>query len=86
MPIPDQCGDSVAMDFISPLPEDNGINCILTMTDRLNSDIQIIATWTDITALDLAGIFFDCWYCENGLPLEIVSDHDKLLLEGCVIQ
>ena len=33
LPIPDQCGDSVTMDFIGPLPEDNGYNCILTMTD-----------------------------------------------------
>jgi hypothetical protein len=25
-------------------------------------------------------IFFDEWYCENGLPLEIISDRDKLFL------
>ena len=80
LPIPDQCGDSVTMDFIGPLPEDNGFNCILTMTDRLNADIQIVPTRTDITAPELAAIFFDCWYCENGLPLEIVSDCDKLFM------
>lgn len=68
------------MDFIGPLPEDNGFNCILTMTDRLNADIQIIATRTDITAPDLATVFFDRWYCENGLPLEIISDRDKLFM------
>jgi hypothetical protein len=68
------------MDFMGPLPEDNGFNCILTMTDRLNADIQIIATQTDITAPDLATVFFDCWYCENGLPLEIISDCDKLFM------
>jgi len=34
----------------------------------------------DITAPDLTVIFFNCWYCENGLPLEIVSDHDKLFM------
>ena len=48
------------------------------MTDRLNTDIQIIATWTDITVPDLVAVFFNHWYCENGLPLEIISDHDKL--------
>jgi hypothetical protein len=49
LPIPDQRGDSVAMDFIGPLPEDNGYNCILTMTDRLNADIQIVPTrWTSL--------------------------------------
>jgi len=80
LPIPDQHGDSVAMDFIRPLPEDNGFNCILTMTNRLNADIQIVLTRTDITVMDLTAIFFDQWYCENGLPLEIISDHDKLFM------
>ena len=80
LPIPDQQGDFVTMNFIGPLPEDNGFNCILTMTDRLNANIQIIATWTDITVPDLAAVFFDRWYCENGLLLEIISDHDKLFM------
>ena len=34
----------------------------------------------DISAEDLAAIFFNEWYCENGLPLDIVSDHNKLFL------
>jgi len=78
LPIPDGRGDSVAMDFIGPLPEENGFDCILTMTDRLNSDIQIIPCTTKTTAEQLAVLFFDKWYCENGLPLEIISDRDKL--------
>ncbi|EDR02067.1 reverse transcriptase-RNase H-integrase [Laccaria bicolor S238N-H82] len=80
LPIPDQRGDSVAIDFIGPLPEDEGKNCIITFTDRLGSDIRIIATRTDITAEDLATLFFDEWYCENGLPADIVSDRDKLFV------
>lgn len=32
-PVPDQWGDLVAMDFIGPLPEDKGFNCIVTFTD-----------------------------------------------------
>lgn len=75
LPIPDNRGNSVAIDFIGPLPEDGGFNCIVTMTDRLGgSDIRIRATRTDISAEDFAVIFFDEWYCENGLPLEIISD------------
>jgi hypothetical protein len=54
----------------------------LTFTDHLNSDIRIVPTCTDITAEDLAIVFFDKWYCENGLPLEIISDHDKLFLSN----
>jgi hypothetical protein len=80
LPIPEQRGDSVAIDFIGPLPLDNGYDAIITFTDRLNSDIQIIPTTINLSAIQLADLFFDKWYCENGLPLEIISDRDKLFL------
>lgn len=67
---------------MGPLPEDEGKNCILSMTDRLHSDIWIVTTQTDITANGLACLFFDHWYCENGLLLNIVSDRDKLFLSA----
>jgi hypothetical protein len=50
------------------------------MTDRLGADICIIPTHCNITAEDLAVLFFNHWYCENGLPLNIVSDRDKLFI------
>jgi hypothetical protein len=80
LPIPDEWGDSVAINFIGPLPLDEHYNCILSMTDRLGSDIQIIPTCIDITAEDLTLLFFNHWYCENGLPKDIISDHDKLFV------
>jgi hypothetical protein len=52
----------------------------VTFTDRLGSDIQIAPTQTDISAPEFALLFFDKWYCENGLPLEIISDRDKLFV------
>ena len=78
--VPDSRCDSVAIDFIGPLPLDNGFDTIITFTDRLGSDIQIIPTISTLTAEQLAEIFFDRWYCENGLPLDIVSDRDKLFM------
>jgi hypothetical protein len=80
LPVPDAVGESVAVDFIGPLPNDNGFDCILTMTDRLNADIRIIPTRTTITAEEFAALFFEHWYCENGLPADIVSDRDKLFV------
>jgi len=68
------------MDFVGPLPEDDGFNCILTITDRLGSDIRIIPTHKDISAEGLASSFFKHWYCENGLLLDIISDRDKLFV------
>jgi len=66
--------------IFGPLLEDEGFNCILTITDHLGSDIQIIPTRTDISAEGLASIFFKHWYCKNGLPLDIISDRDKLFV------
>jgi hypothetical protein len=80
LPVPDERGDSVAIDFIGPLPEENGFDCLITMTDRLNSDVQLVPCTTRTTAEQLAVLFFDKWYCENGLPLEIISDRDKLFM------
>ena len=71
----------MAIDFIGPLPEDKGYNAIVTMTDRLGSaDVRIEPCRMDMTAEEFAQLFFDKWYCENGLPLEIVSDRDRLFL------
>jgi hypothetical protein len=80
LPVPDGRGTSVAMDFVGPLKPDNGFDCILTITDRLGADICIIPTRIDINAEDLAVLFFDHLFCENGLPTEIVSDRDKLFV------
>jgi hypothetical protein len=78
--VPDSRFTSVAIDFIGPLPEDNGYNCIATFTDRLGFDFQLTPTRTNITPENFALLFFDTWYCENGLPLEIISDRDKLFV------
>jgi len=80
LPIPDQQGDSVTINFIGPLLEDEGKNCIITFMDRLGSNIQLVPTQTDITAEDLAYLVFNKWYCKNRLLADIVSDRDKLFM------
>ncbi len=84
LPIPDNCGDSVTIDCIGPLPEDQEFNYIITFTNCLNSDIHIIPTRTDISAtdfaIDFAIIFFNEWYCKNSLSLNIIFNHDKLFV------
>ncbi|KAJ3474503.1 hypothetical protein NLI96_g12421 [Meripilus lineatus] len=64
----------VAIDFVGPLPSDSGFNAIATFTDRLGADLQIVPTRTDIDPTEFALTFFQHWYCENGLPLKIISD------------
>lgn len=62
------------------MPKDDSFDCIMTMTNRLGADIQIVPCNTKITAEDLAYLFFDRWYCKNGCPSEIISDHNKLFI------
>jgi len=80
LPVPDQRGDSIAIDFVGPCPLDDGFDGLVTITDRLGADIRIAPTHMDITAEHFVARFFDLWYCENGLPLNIVSDRDKLFV------
>ena len=78
--IPDEHGDSVTLDFIGPLPNDHSYNCILTMTDCIGSDIHLIPTWMVATAEDVVLMAFDNWYCKNRLPLDFISNRDKLFM------
>jgi hypothetical protein len=81
LPIPDTRGDSIAIDFIGPLPTDDGYDCIISMTDRLGgTDICLVPCHTTITAEQFAVLFFEHWYCKNGLPLDIISDKDKIFV------
>jgi hypothetical protein len=60
---------------------DRGFDCIVTMTDRLRgADVRILPTKMSISAEDFAALFFEHWYCENGIPLDIISDQDKLFV------
>lgn len=80
LPVPDARFSCVALDFVGPLPEDEGFDYLLTITDRLGADIRLIPCKKDLSADRAAALFFDNWYCENGLPTEIVSDRDKLFV------
>ena len=78
--MPDTCSDSIAINFIGPLPWDEGYDMTVTFTDRLGADVWVLPCTTTMTAKELAHIFFDNWYCDNGLPLDIISDRDKLFV------
>jgi hypothetical protein len=80
LPVPNKQFDSVAIDFIRPLPTDDSFDCIVTMTDRLNADIQLALCKTTMSAEEFATIFFNKWFCENGCPLELITNHDKLFM------
>jgi hypothetical protein len=74
LPVPDDRFDTVALDFIGPLHEEDGKDTILTMTDLLGADIHITGTHSTYTPAQVAVVLFDKWYCENGLMLHLISD------------
>jgi Integrase zinc binding domain len=76
LPVPDDWFDTIALDFIGPLPEEDGKDTILTMTDLLGADICIAGIHSTYTAAQVTVILFDGWYCENGLMLHLISDQD----------
>ena len=78
--MPDDRGDSVAIDFVGPLPLDDGFDMICSMTDSIGSDIQLIPTVTTLTVEQMALLFFNHWYCKNGLLMTIICDCDKLFI------
>lgn len=80
LPVPERRGSSVAIDFIGPLPLDEGKDNIISMTCRLGSDVRIVPSSINLTVEALATVFFNNWYCDNGLPEEIVCDRDKLFV------
>lgn len=81
LPVPDNHFDVVGLDFVGPLPVENGKDTIVTFTDLLGgADIRMAAITSTITAEEFAVVLFDEWYCENGLMLQLVSDRDKLFI------
>jgi hypothetical protein len=80
LPIPNACRDSIVIDLIGPLPVDNRFDCIVMIINCLGADVCIAPTYMDITAENFTAQFFDLWHCENGLPLNIVSDRDKIFI------
>lgn len=78
LPVPDARFEAVALDFVGPLPEEDGKDTILTMTDLLGAEVRIAATHSTDSAAQIAVVLFDEWYCENGLMNQIICDRDTL--------
>jgi hypothetical protein len=53
LPVPDHRGDSIAIDFIGPLPMEHGYDGIMTITDRLGADIRLIPCRMKMKAREL---------------------------------
>lgn len=77
LPIPANRWDEITMDLITQLPPTaRGYDAVFTVVDRLSKRTHFLPTTTNVTATDLAQLFFDRIFIIHGLPRTIVSDRD----------
>jgi hypothetical protein len=82
--IPHQPWRSIAMDFITGLPESNGYTQIWVVVDRLSKMAHFIPmkTGEESPARDLAMTFAREVWRLHGLPADIVSDRGSVFISG----
>src|SRR5690606_34038212 len=79
LPIPTRNWEVVTMDRITSLPKTtNGKDSIIVFVCKLSKQAHFVATMTNITAPELAVLFFQQVVRHHGLPKIIVSDRDPL--------
>ena len=67
----------VSMDFITCLPlSRNGFNTLLVVVDKCSKMIHLIPTTINVTAPEVARLFFREIVRHHGLPSTIISDRD----------
>jgi hypothetical protein len=77
LPIPERPWQVVTMDLITQLPSTkNGHDAIVVFVDKLTKMALYAATTTNVTALELAHLFFKEVVRHHGLPESIISDRD----------
>jgi hypothetical protein len=74
LPVSDECFTLIAIDFVGPLPQDEGYSYPATITDRLGAGSLLIPCHDTMTAEEFARLFINHWFCDNGCPREIITD------------
>lgn len=77
IPFPDRRWGSIAMDFITHLPQTfNNFNSITTVVDRFSRRIHLMASKDSDSAIDTANTFVREIFILHGIPNSITSDRD----------
>ena len=74
LPIPEQPGSSISMDFITDLPVSQSFDSIFVVVDRLTKMAHFVPCLKAISGEETAKLFLDNIYRYHGLPNDIVSD------------
>ncbi|GKB67311.1 transposon ty3-G gag-pol polyprotein [Tanacetum coccineum] len=82
LPIPTSIWTSISMDFIEGLPKSQGKDVILVVVDKLSKYSYFMALSHPFTASQVAQLFLDNIYKLHRLPMNIMSDRDKIFFDG----
>jgi len=74
LPIPENCWDTVSVNFISELPESHGYDAIMVVVDSTGKHGHFIPTHTMVTALGSVQLYLQYVWKLHRLPLSVLSD------------
>ena len=76
LPIPDRPWQSIALEFMGPLPKSNNFDYLLVVIDRLTSQVHLVPTTTTITARGVMWLILKEVVRLHGIPESMVSNRD----------
>ena len=74
MPTGERAFEEIAMNFVGELPESEGFNAILVVTDRFTKVLHYLPARTACTAADVTNTYINEIWRLPGLPRHITSD------------
>ena len=76
LPLPTRKWEHVAIDFITGMPEDQGMNAIMTVVDKATKMAHFIPCSETITAKGTAQLYWQHVGKLHGIPAVIISNRD----------
>ena len=77
VPVPSNIFEVWSIDFITGLPEINGYNTLMTVTDKFSKAVCLIPGKDSWSAQQWAYALWANVICDWGLPMAIISDRDS---------
>ena len=78
--MPRQSWEVVSLDFVEGLPLSGTFNIILVVMDKFSKFAHFIPLKHPYSAASVARVFLDNIYKLHGLPVAIISDHDRVFI------